>query len=184
MRALGAATRQEIVDVLPRMGTVSVAELAGALGRPADSLYHHLRILERVGLVLKAGSRRAGRRREALIRAVAPELWLRYALGKAGNGKEVNAIIGSMLRLGMRDFRKAFAAAEAAVAGPKRELWAVRRTGWLTEEQIAEVNLHIQRLMKRMEGAARKGRLYAVTVVLTPLAGRAAEREARRSAGT
>ena len=38
MRALAASTRQEILDVLPRMGTVSVAELATALGRPADAL--------------------------------------------------------------------------------------------------------------------------------------------------
>ena len=30
MRALAASTRQEIVDVLSRMGTVSVAELATA----------------------------------------------------------------------------------------------------------------------------------------------------------
>ena len=34
MRAPAAPTRQEIVDVLPGMGTVSVAELATALGRP------------------------------------------------------------------------------------------------------------------------------------------------------
>ena len=57
MRALAAATRQEIVDVLPRMGTVSVAELAAALGRPADALYFHLRILKRAGLVRSAGTR-------------------------------------------------------------------------------------------------------------------------------
>src|SRR5580704_15095748 len=92
MRALAASTRQEIVDVLPRMGTVSVAEIATALRRPADSLYYHLRILKRVGLVLDAGYRMLNGRREALFSAVAPELSLRYELGKKGNGREVNAI--------------------------------------------------------------------------------------------
>jgi predicted transcriptional regulator len=43
LAALATAARQEIVDVLEQMGTVSVAEMAGALGRPADALYFHLR---------------------------------------------------------------------------------------------------------------------------------------------
>ena len=148
MRALAASTRQEIVDVLPRMGTVSVAEIATALRRPADSLYYHLRILKRVGLVLDAGYRMLNGRREALFSAVAPELSLRYELGKKGNGREVNAIIASMLRLGMRDFRNSFETGEAAVSGPGRELWALRTTGWLTREQVGEVNRYIRKLME------------------------------------
>ena len=172
MRALAAATRQEIVDVLPRMGTVSVAELAAALGRPADSLYFHLRILQRVGLIRSAGSRRAARRREALFRAVGPELSLSYRPGKKGNAKEVHPIIASMLRLGIRDFRNAFQDADASVSGPHRELWALRRTAWLSRSQITRVNRYIHKLMREMATPRRNGRLYAVTLVLTPLARR------------
>jgi hypothetical protein len=47
LAALAAAARQEIVDVLEQMDTVSVAALAAALGRPADALYFHLRALTR-----------------------------------------------------------------------------------------------------------------------------------------
>jgi DNA-binding transcriptional ArsR family regulator len=177
MRALAASTRQEIVDVLSRMGTVSVAELGTALARPADSLYYHLRILQRVGLVLSAGSRRLAGRREALFRAVAPELSLCYQLGRKGNGREVSAIIASMLRLGIRDFSESFETAAAAVSGPNRELWALRETGWLAQDQIAEVNRHIQRLRQIMATPERNGRLYAVTVVLTPLAHRSRRRD-------
>ncbi len=169
MRALAASTRQEIVDVLPRLGKVSVAELAVALERPADSLYYHLRILEKVGLVRSAGYRPAKGRREALFRAVAPGLSLFYKLGKHGNGREVNAIIASMLRLGLRDFRRGFSLAEARVSGPDRELWALRRTGWLSRAQIVEVNRHIQELNRVGGRAESRARLYAVTVLLTPL---------------
>jgi DNA-binding transcriptional ArsR family regulator len=169
MRALAASTRQEIVDVLPRMGTVSVAELAATLGRPADSLYYHLRILKRVGLVLGAGYRMLNGRREALFRAVAPEMSLRYELGKKGNGSEVNAIISSMLRLGIRDFSNSFEAGEAAVSGPNRELWALRTTGSLSQNQIAEVNRYIAKLMQIALEPGRNGRLYGITVLLTPL---------------
>ncbi|HEY0306684.1 MAG TPA: helix-turn-helix domain-containing protein [Acidobacteriaceae bacterium] len=176
MRALAASTRQEIVDVLPRMGAVSVAELANALERPADSLYYHLRILKRVGLVLSAGYRTSNGRREALFCAVAPEMSLCYELGKKGNASEVNAIIASMLRLGIRDFSSSFSAAEASVSGPNRELWALRKTGWLSRQQVAEVNRHIQKLMVTVGEGKREGRLYAVTVVLTPLTRQAKDR--------
>jgi DNA-binding transcriptional ArsR family regulator len=177
MRALAASTRQEIVDMLPRLGTLSVAELATALRRPADSLYYHLRILKRVGLVLTAGSRLVNGRREVLFRAVARELSLCYELGNKGNGNEVNAIIASMLRLGIRDFRNSFKAGEAAISGPDRELWALRRTAWLSHKQIVKVNRYLHQLMREMAARERRGRLYAVTVVLTPLTRRSSRRE-------
>jgi DNA-binding transcriptional ArsR family regulator len=169
MRALAAATRQEIIDVLPGMGRVSVAELSAVLQRPADSLYYHLRILRRVGLVLNAGERRRGGRREALFRAVAPDISLRYELGEKGNAREVNAIVAAMLRMGIRDFRSSFGAAKAAVSGPQRELWALRKTAWLSKGQLAAVNRHIETLLQAMSKPLRRGRLYGITVVLNPL---------------
>ena len=169
MSALAAPTRQEIVDVMPRLGTVSVAELASALGRPADSLYYHLRVLTRVGLVLSDGTRIVSGRPEALFRAVAPEMSLAYQFGKPGNANEVNAIIASMLRLGTRDFKQSFRKGEASVSGPQRELWALRKTAWFTRDRIAEANRCIHRLIGLTSTSRRKGRLYAITVLLTPL---------------
>jgi hypothetical protein len=95
-----------------------------------------------------------------------------YELGKKGNGSEVNAIIASMLRLGIRDFRNSFESADADVSGPNRELWALRKTGWLSQAQIAEANRYIEELMHIMDVPERNGRLYAVSIVLTPLSRR------------
>src|SRR5512142_1015549 len=131
-RALAAAARQEIVDVLAGMGTVPVADIAAALGRPADSLYFHLRALVRSGLVEQAGYGRRRGRKEALFRTVAPELFLEYRPENEANRRGVNAIVASMLRLGMRDFRRAFEAGHAIVSGPRRELWALRKTARLS----------------------------------------------------
>jgi len=52
-----------------------------------------------------------------------------------------------------------------------RELWALRKTGW-RQAQIAEVNRYIEKLMHVMAVPGRNGRLYAVTIVLTPLSRR------------
>jgi DNA-binding transcriptional ArsR family regulator len=169
MRALAASTRQEIIDVLPGMGAVSVAQLAAVLQRPADSLYYHLRILMRVGLVLEAGERRHEGRREALFRAIAREISLRYELGKKGNARELNAIVSSMLRLSIRDFSDSVGAAKAAVSGSHRELWALRKTGWLSKHQLLALNGCMEKILRVMSQTRRRGRLYAISVVLNPL---------------
>jgi DNA-binding transcriptional ArsR family regulator len=169
LKALTSSARQEIIDALSQIGTVSVAELAATLARPPDALYYHLRALNRAGLVVQGGYRHRGMRQEKLFRAVAPELQLRYVLGPQGNGHEIVAIVSSMLRLGIRDFRQSYLRGDASVCGPDRELWALRKTGWLGRQEIIRVNQFIERLLRTASKPTGKGRLYALTVLLTPL---------------
>ena len=173
LAALTAAARQEVVDVLEQLGTVSIGELAAALGRPADALYFHIRALTRVGLVRRTGFRSRpggrGRNKEALYCTVAPELKLHYEPHKASNRKAVSAIVSSMLRLAMRDFRGAFQRDTVVVRGPRRELWGLRKVGRLSQAGLAEVNRRIKGLERAVSAPGKRGRLYAITVVLTPL---------------
>ena len=180
IRALAAAARQEVIDVLASLGTVSVAELAAIMGRPADALYFHLSALMRVGLVKQAGYRLRGGRQEALFCTVASELRLHYEPKDAVNRKGVTAIVSSMLRLGIRDFARAFERGDAMVAGSNRELWALRTTGRLSLEQIAAANRSIQELKLDVSQPKEGGRLYGLTILLTPLDHR--ERKRRTSA--
>lgn len=180
MRVLKAAARQEILDVLAGMGTVSISELAEVLDRPADSLYYHIRLLQKAGLVHAAGTRGSGVNEEALYCTVASDLRLSYEPGAKGNAKSVVPIVDSMLRLTSRDFQSAFEQEETEVDGTHRELWATRTTGWLTKDQVAEVNRHIQALLRTTaESSSAEGRLYALTMVLTPL-----NRKKAQKAGT
>ncbi len=127
--ALGSPVRQELLDVLARVDAVSLAELGALLGRPADGLYYHVRVLERAGLVESAGTRAAGGRREALFRAVASQFALRYASAPAAHVRRVNGVVAAMLRLGARDFRRALQRPGTQLDGPDRDLWALRTTG-------------------------------------------------------
>ena len=169
--ALKAASRQEVLDTLAAIGTVSISELALALGRAADSLYYHVRILEKVGLVEAAGTRGSVQGTESLYRAVSPDLRIAYVPGKQGNAEGVSSVVESMLRLTSRDFREAFLKEDTVVDGPKRELWATRTTGRLSPKDLAEINLHIASLLRTTTASAsgRGERLYGLTVVLTPL---------------
>src|SRR5437867_3237124 len=140
MAALASPARQELLDVLTRMGTASLAEIGSVLGRPSDGLYYHVRVLQRVGLVASAGTREHAGRREGLFRATATEFALRYASSPPPQARAVTAIVAGMLRLGIRDFRRGLAAGQNRVAGPDRDLWALRTTGWLLPSQVRRVN--------------------------------------------
>lgn len=155
--------------MLEQMGTVSVAELAAALGRPADALYFHLRALARVGLVRRAGYRARPGGQEALYRTVARELRLQYEPRNAANRRAVSAIVASMLRLANRDFGRSFQPGNVIVSGPHRELWSLRKVGRLSRAQLAQLNARIRGLVQGVSAPRGRGRLYAVTVVVTPL---------------
>jgi DNA-binding transcriptional ArsR family regulator len=179
LRALASPTRQELLDVLPTLGVASVAEIAAVLGRPPDGLYYHLRARQRAGLVVPADKRVRAGRSEALFRTAAREPALHHDASPGGNSREVATIVASMLRLGARDFRRAVAGAGVRVSGPSRELWAIRATGWLTQSQVSEVN---RRMLSLRESVARprgKGRLFGITILLTPLDHRARKPQAR-----
>ena len=168
--ALASSARQEIVDVLPRLGAASVAEIADALGRPADGLYYHLRGLQRVGLVVEAGARRVRGRSEVLYRTIAQTLALRQEPRSIQSSRATGKIVASMLRLGIRDYRASIQDPDVRLSGDERELWALRTTGWLSMKQLGAVNALVRRMIHDVSRPSRKGsKLYAVTLLLTPL---------------
>jgi DNA-binding transcriptional ArsR family regulator len=164
LAVLRSAVRQEIVDVMVEMGAVSVAELAATLDRPPDALYFHLRALKAAELVRSAGYRSRQGRKEELFETISREFFLEYR----HRSRAIGSIVGSMLRLGTRDFCRALNATAVTLHGPHRELWALRKTGRLAAAQLARVNDSIERLKGTMN-SQRKGRLYAITVLLTPV---------------
>jgi len=165
--ALASSARQEIIDVLAQMGTVSVAELARTVGRPADTLYYHLRILKKAGLVIDCGSRVIQSRREALYRA--RNLNIDYQAARQKNAGALTAVASSMLRLGIRDFKEAVRNEEVVVSGNHRELWAARKTGLLTKKNVGDINESIKKLLSSVLPRSNTGQLYGITILLTPL---------------
>src|SRR5689334_15988326 len=115
-RVLASPIRQELIDALSRTGPSSLTELGALLGRPADGLYYHLRLLRRVGLVAAAGSRVRNGRREDLFRSGAAQYELKYGDPSPRHARALNAIIASMMRLGIRDFRRALTSGTCTLA--------------------------------------------------------------------
>jgi hypothetical protein len=85
-----------------------------------------------------------------------------------------------MLRLGLRDFKRGLIQENVVVSGPGRELWALRKTGWLTSPAIKVLNDLIINLIDAIGKAEPRGRLYGLTVLLTPLGSRSGGDDARK----
>ena len=184
LRALASPARQEILDLLARTGPASAADLGRLLQRPADGLYYHLRALERAGLVRTAGSRVRAGRSEALYRSAHREPAIRHDVAAGGNSTAVSAIVASMLRLGVRDFRKAAASGAVRTEGPRRDLWALRVAGRLTGGDLEAVNREIRSLRDAVTRRTTGGKLYALTILITPLDHRARKRHRKARPST
>jgi len=138
-------------------------------------------VLGKVGLVMPAGRGSGRGRSDALYRTVAPELRLAYDPASPVNASRVQKAVGSMLRLGIRDFRRGFTE-DIAVSGLRRQLWAARRTGWLSPTDYARLNRLLLEIAALFRGSRRApGRRFAaLTFLLVPLDAR--PRRARKEA--
>lgn len=167
--ALASAVRQELVDTLVMLGgEATVAELAEQLGRPADGLYYHLRVLRRVGLVREDTPGANGERR---YRLADERPQLEYRPGDRRNTAAVKRVAQGLLQNARRDFDAALADPDAVVEGPHRQVWAARGKGWVSRRELAEINRLLQRLcdlLGRPRGEGRE-RLLSLAFVLAPL---------------
>jgi len=174
---LASPARIEIMDTLEALGSaVSVAELAQALGRPADGLYYHLRQLADGGLIHEELADDG--RRYCTRSLPGRRLTLRYKPGKTDNARAVRSVAASMARVAERDFARALADSDTVVEGPLRELWAARGKGWVGTEELAEINRLLDRLMQLLlqPRAPHKQKLIALSWVLAPLDAKPARR--------
>ncbi|QSQ21157.1 helix-turn-helix transcriptional regulator [Pyxidicoccus parkwayensis] len=179
IRLLSSPVRQELVDTLAALGgEASVADLAEQLGRPADGLYYHLRVLCRGGLVREVEPVEGDEQRYRLAGTGAAPLRLAYRAGKAGNLAALGRFARSLLRIATRDFEEGLRLEDVVVSGPQRELWTARNKGWLSARDVEEVNRLIERLCELTSQPRAPGRecLMSLAFVLAPIRPRAKRR--------
>lgn len=170
IRLLAAPTRQDIVETIEALGgRASVSELAAHLGRPSDGLYYHLRVLVRGGLVVQEEA--DGCRHYRVVKHGSRRLRLRYKLGENGNIEAVEAAASSMLRTATRDFNRAIANTDSVVEGAGRDLWTARCKGWVGEDDLAEVNGLLNRLLEVLQRPRddTRSKLVTLTWALAPI---------------
>jgi len=167
----GSPVRIEVLDHLKRGGPASIRELARRMGRPADSLYFHVKRMLRIGALREQERRPTGRRPEAIYSLAAagfgvdPRDRSPHAVSAAASGAR------AVLRMAMRQFAAAQRDGDCIQDGPRRELLVARAKGWLKPSAQRELNRRVDDLLAflREQSHDRRGPCHVLTLVLCPL---------------
>jgi AcrR family transcriptional regulator len=177
-KALTSPIRMEILGQFTAAGGMSIAEVAAQMGRSPGSLYYHFGILEKAGILKRVGSRRKGKRSEAVFEPVAPRIAL-AASGSRASGADARKALGTAFRMAERDFAAALESGTARSNGPHRNFCVTLMHCRLTPAVLAELNRHVKAIESLMERVTRQRRVptdadqfVSLTLALLPLQGR------------
>jgi len=171
--AVCSGPRLEILTTLEALGPSSIAEIAVWIDRPPDTLYHHVRRLERAAIVRQIDSRKVGRHVEAVFDLAADELDFDIDIEAGRNLDRLERILKAHLKRAERLF---VAAANARMIdfgdeSGTRNAHLRGRQAWLTPEDLVEVNELVARLRAVFDRgrAPGQGELHAYTIVMSPI---------------
>jgi len=179
VRLLASPVRQELVDTLASLGgQATVAALSEQLGRHADGLYYHLQLLIEAGLIQERSGDTGERTFHLPGKGHAP-LRLAYDLASDDSTDALRAYVKGLLQVAERDFDGAMGAPDVAVEGKRRQLWAARNKGWVSESDLAEANALLERLCELMSQPrdGSRDRLMSFAFVLAPTFARGKRRQ-------
>ena len=167
-----APARLELVETMRMLAPCSIAEIAAAIDRPADTLYRHIEKLRKIGFVTEAGVRRAGRRFEQVFDLAGDDFrpQFRDTSPRVAN-KMFYESTKSIVKILARTVRDA-AAADQIVFEPKIRNASVKfEQAWLTQaefEQLRDMFLEIKKFMDARK-SRREGRLYLAAFAAVPV---------------
>lgn len=174
---LASPLRIEIVGMFSYRDELSIADMAERMGVRAGSLYHHVGLLEKVGLLRRTGERRKGKRDEALFGLV--HRYLEVPL-EPEDGEDTRRTVAAAFRMAERDFAHALGRDDIRTEGPDRNLIATRAHVRASPRLLARINKHIDAILDVLEKEQAKqpkrphpeGRHVSLTLALLPMRGR------------
>lgn len=177
-RAIASSVRLQIVDRLRMLGPSPVPRIAEALDRPADGLYHHIRILERAGIIRKVGEERIATRMQAVYSIAAKDVRLPIERSDAKTAGQLIRVTGSLFRTAERGVAAALRAGGLNRTGPQRDLWCRIHTVKIDSTRLARLNALLGEIEREIEagksddGKPIDGRTMSLVVALWPVVAR------------
>lgn len=168
---LASPVRQEIVDTLASLGGhASAADIALQLGRHADGLYYHLNILCKAKLIVEMDIPVGDERRYRLAGDTSHPLRLAYRVPDKSHVTALRKFARGLLQVAEKDFFDALEMPSVSLETPARQLWAARNKGWLSHNEIEEVNVLLERLCELMSQTRtdERDQLLSCTFLLAP----------------
>jgi DNA-binding transcriptional ArsR family regulator len=173
LQVMASPGREEIMDTAALIGPCSITELADALGRSRNSLYYHVRALRDAGLLVETWRSGEGKKATAHYDPAGRPLAVHFDLSTKERRRAVIALARARIRSAARGFERACRPGAVTVEGPQRNLWATHLKGWLSDEELKEVNELFARLIHLIGRNSRQSdqnkRSYELTFVLAPI---------------
>ena len=113
LSVLASPVRNAIIEVMMERGPSSVAEIATSLDRSPESLYHHLKQLQRIGVVRIAERRKASRRVEKVYEITANDFRIDYTNRSSAFRNALKKTSRTLLRLAEREFSESIDASQS-----------------------------------------------------------------------
>ncbi|MFG0319105.1 MAG: helix-turn-helix domain-containing protein [Planctomycetota bacterium JB042] len=174
--AVTSPARAELIESFAAEDELSVAELAERLGRSLGSVYHHVKILLDVGVLREAGSRRRGRKDEALYALAARRITVGPSPDSPEGVEAARRAAAAIFRATGRELADALGQPDVRREGADREVFGLRGRARLTKTELRRVNAHVDAIVDILEEARRtrrrRGRHYAFLAALAPARGR------------
>ncbi|MFG0329047.1 MAG: helix-turn-helix domain-containing protein [Phycisphaerales bacterium] len=127
LNAIASPVRQEIIEILMDRPPCTIAEIAEAMDRSPESLYHHMRRLQSIGLVRIAERRKARRQVTRVYEIVARDFRIDYSNRSVAFRRARLKAARSMWRRALRDL-------EATIGGDDHHA----RTGGSNEAEPSD----------------------------------------------
>jgi predicted ArsR family transcriptional regulator len=168
LESLTSPTRLAIVQRLEIDRQATARELAHRMDRQVTSLYHHLKQLQRVGLLTVMAQRKGARRPEAVYAMVADSLSSAKAT-KTSEGKEAYARAAARIAdAGARAFSAAMGQEAPRFEGARRNAMARFYTLRATRNQLARLNELLDELDDTARSVGDDGEGIQLTILLSP----------------
>lgn len=178
--ALASPLRLEILGLFTSPEPLAISDMSGLMGRPAGSLYHHVRILEKAGLLMRAGTRPKGKRHEALFRPAATRIEVASRKVDAEGARQIVKTMAAAFRMAERDLEAALHGEDCRSQGTDRNLLAARMHLRASPRFLAKLNKHLKAIEDLLAAEAARepkpspdDQHLSLTLALLPLKGRA-----------
>ena len=167
---LASPRRHDIIDRLVASGPLSIKALAAIIGAEPPALYHHIKKLLAVGLVVEAGSRVVRRKREQLYAAAGRRMRLSRALDDPRNRDLFVQVAASLCRQMDRDFRRGSMSSATVTHGDGKNLGVSRLIGSPGPEGMAAINKKLHEICEILwDSANGTGELVCLSWVIAPI---------------
>jgi predicted transcriptional regulator len=150
-RAIASPLRLELIGLFVELKPLSVAQMAQRMGRPATAIHYHVRLLEKAGLLRRAGEQRSGSRPEALYMPAAEIFELeKSGEGNSGDPEAMIKALSMAFRMAVGDMKTALEDSSVRYSGPQRNFIGVRMHCRLSKTELAELNRHLREIEKML----------------------------------